>query len=279
MENKCRLRICCDDKPGIVAKISNFLVDRNANITALDQYSTDPIDGKFFLRLEFQMPDLMSAYTELKHDFNAEIATPLNMQWQLTPAATKKRLGILVSKHDHVLLELLWQWQKSELYADIPCIISNHPDLSDTAKQFNIPFHHISPQDEPQMLKLLQDNVDCVVLARYMQLLSSDFCAAFTNRIINIHHSFLPAFAGADPYQQAHDYGVKMIGATAHFVTDKLDAGPIIEQDVAHVTHKHHREELRRLGSDLERRVLARAVRWYLEDRIIPYGNKTVVFN
>jgi formyltetrahydrofolate deformylase len=274
---------CRHDKPGIVSCISNFLHHRQANIIELDQYSTDPTRGTFFLRLVFELL-ANTTFLSLSNTFETEVAIPLNMEWQLTQHEQKKRLAILVSKHEHALIELLWNWQKNELLADIQGVFSNHPDLRATVESFGLPFYHIpvdkkdKAQSESILLKQLLGQVDGIILARYMQILSEHFIAHFPNRIINIHHSFLPAFVGADPYQQAYDRGVKIIGATAHFVTAELDAGPIIEQDIAHVSHKQSRDDLRRLGRDIERRVLLKAVRWFTEDRIIVDGNKTVIF-
>lgn len=282
--NKYHLLVTCNDKAGIVAKISNFLFQHNANIIELDQYSTDPSGGIFFLRLVFEVSASQAEIEQLKTQFLTEIAVQYEMKWYLTPAQQKKRLAILVSKHQHALLEVLWSLQNGELQAEIPYVISNHPDLENTVRQFGLEYHHITvdkdnkAKSEAAILNLVKDKVDGIVLARYMQILSADFLAHFPNKIINIHHSFLPAFIGADPYQQAYDRGVKIIGATAHFVTPDLDAGPIIEQDVVHVSHKQHKDELRRIGRDIERRVFLRAIRWFTEDRIIVYGNKTVVF-
>ena len=284
MKNIYHLLVTCADKPGIIATISSFLWQKGANIIELDQYSTDPSGGTFFLRLAFELVWSPSQIIALQNEFNTQIAIPLNMDWQLITANKKKQLAILVSKHEHALLELLWNWQKGELFADIQCIISNHRDLETTVTHLGLPYFYIpinphSKADaEAEILSLIEGKIDCLVLARYMQILSPEFIARFPNKIINIHHSFLPAFIGADPYQQAYDRGVKIIGATAHFVTAELDAGPIIEQDIAHVSHKHQRGELQRLGRDIERRVLLRAIRWFIEDRIIVYGNKTVVF-
>lgn len=284
MHNTYHLLVTCHDKSGIVAKISNFLFDLGANIIELDQYSTDPSGGTFFLRLAFELESSTTVIDNIRKQFSTQIAEPLSMTWQLIHAGTKKRVAIFVSKHEHALLELLWSWQKNELHMDIPLVISNHSDLEKTVSDLGIAYHHI-PVDktnklvaEAKALALLEHNIDGVILARYMQIISANFISQFPNKIINIHHSFLPAFVGADPYQQAYERGVKIIGATAHFVTEELDAGPIIEQDVAHVSHKQHKDELRRIGRDIERRVLLKAIRWFTEDRIIVHGNKTVVF-
>ncbi len=206
------------------------------------------------------------------------------MEWRLTLSSDRKRIAVLVSKHDHALLELLWTWKRGDLRAEVVQVVSNHPELKAAVETFGVPFAHVPnskeerDQAEARMSSLLDGKVDLVVLARYMQIVSPAFVARWPHRIINIHHSFLPAFAGADPYRQAYDRGVKMVGATAHYVTAELDAGPIIDQDVARVSHRDSVEDLKHLGRDLERRVLARAVRWHCEDRVIVHGNKTVVF-
>jgi formyltetrahydrofolate deformylase len=205
------------------------------------------------------------------------------MRWRLTDAGHPKRVGVLVSREDHCLVDLLWRHRRGELDADLALVASNHPDHRSDVEGFGIPYHHVpvppggKPESEARLLELLRD-VDLVVLARYMQILSGDFLAALSVPVINIHHSFLPAFAGANPYQRAFERGVKIIGATAHYVTEELDAGPIIEQDVARVSHREHPETMVRLGRDIERTVLSRAVKWHLEDRVLVHGNRTVVF-
>ena len=279
-----RLLITCPDKPGIISAVSSFLFHHGANITDLDQHSTDSRGGTFFLRLEFQTPGLDCSLEALELNFRNRVAEPWRMDWQLTFARHPKRMAILVSRHDHVLMDLLWRTVRGDLPAVIPMVISNHDDLRQEVERFDIAYHHIPVSAEnkaeayQQMLELLDGQVDVIVLARYMQILSPDFVARFPNRIINIHHSFLPAFVGANPYQQAWDRGVKLIGATSHYVTDELDQGPIIEQNVARVSHRHSAGDLKALGEDVERSVLLRAVRWHLEDRVIVDGNKTVVF-
>jgi formyltetrahydrofolate deformylase len=206
------------------------------------------------------------------------------MDWRLSVPTPRRRVGVLVSRHDHALLELLWTWRRGELAAEIPLVISNHADLRGAVEGFGVRFEHVpnGPDQrqaaERHMVAMLEGAADVVVLARYMQILSGTFVDRFRGRLINIHHSFLPAFAGADPYRQAHERGVKIVGATAHYVTEELDAGPIIEQDVARVSHRDEVDDLKRLGRDLERRVLVRAVRWHCEDRVLVHGNKTVVF-
>lgn len=280
-----RLLITCPDRPGIVAAVSAFLFNHGANITDLQQHSTDPEGGTFFMRLEFQTPHLDVSRSVLERAFAEAVAERFGMEWRFAYAAQPKKMALLVSRYEHALLEVLWRWSRGELPAEVSMIISNHPDLEAAVRTFGLPYHHVpvsktnKAEAEARILELLEGQADLVVLARYMQILSAGFVARFPQRIINIHHSFLPAFVGASPYRQAYDRGVKLIGATAHYVTDELDQGPIIEQDVARVSHRHSVEDLVELGRDLERQVLARAVRWHLEDRIIVHGNKTVVFS
>lgn len=278
------LRIRCPDRPGIVAAVSNFLYHHGANITELDQHSTDPEGGTFLMRLEFQSPHLETLRCNLEPAFAQTVAQPYQMEWCIAYASPRKRMAILVSRYDHALLELLWRHARGELAAEIPLVISNHPDLQMAVSSFGIPFVHIPnqaalrPQAETEMLQHLEGQIDLIVLARYMQILSPEFINKFQHKIINIHHSFLPAFVGAQPYQQAYDRGVKLIGATAHFVTEALDQGPIIDQDVVRVSHREHVATLQELGMNIERIVLARAVKWFLEDRILMHNDKTVVF-
>lgn len=283
-DTTARLLIACPDRPGIVSAVTTFLYHHDVNVTELDQHATDPEGGRFFMRLEFQTPRLELSRAALGQAFGDVVGKRFDMDWQLHFAADKPRMAIFVSKHDHALMELLWRWQRGELRVDIPLVISNHPDLREAVEGFGVRFEHVPidaathAQAEQQMLELLGDQVDFIVLARYMRILSPEFVARYPQRIINIHHSFLPAFIGADPYQQAYDRGVKLIGATAHYVTSDLDQGPIIEQNTARVSHRHEVPDLRALGRDLERQVLARAVRWHVEHRIIVNGNKTIVF-
>jgi len=282
-ETTARLLITCPDKPGIVAAVSNFFYNHGANITALDQHSTDAEGGTFFMRLEFQTPHLDISGKAMELAFEERVGKRYDMEWRISYARERKKIAIMVSKYDHALLELLWRAQRGELPGDIEMVISNHPDLQSSVEHFGIPFKHlpVTPANkeaaETEILQLLQ-GMDLVVLARYMQILSGQFVNRFQHRIINIHHSFLPAFVGANPYKQAYDKGVKLIGATAHYVTEDLDQGPIIDQDVARVSHRHLVDDLRELGQDVERNVLGRAVKWHLEDRIIVFQNKTVVF-
>jgi formyltetrahydrofolate deformylase len=278
------LLVQCPDRPGLIAAISAFLFRHGANIIDFDQHSTDDDGGVYFTRLEFQTARLDVSLDALRRAFAEEVALPFAMTWRLSTPADRRRVAVLVSRHDHALLELLWTWKRGELPADVTLVISNHPDLRAAVEGFGVRFVHV-PNDaarreaaEREMLALLEASADLVVLARYMQIVSPAFVARYRERLINIHHSFLPAFAGADPYRQAHERGVKVVGASAHYVTEQLDAGPIIEQDVARVSHRDEVEDLKRLGRDLERRVLVRAVRWHCEDRVIVHGNKTVVF-
>ena len=279
-----RLLVTCPEKPGIISAVSTFLYNHGANITDFDQHSSDAHGGTFFLRLEFQTPELDCSREALRNNFANRVAEPYGMQWQISYASEKKRMGVLVSRHDHVLMDLLWRTSRGDLPATIPIVISNHDDLRDEVERFGIEYHHIpvsadnKAEAEAEALAKLDGKVDVVVLARYMQILSSNFVSHYPHRVINIHHSFLPAFVGANPYQQAHDKGVKLIGATSHYVTEDLDQGPIIEQNVQRVSHRHSASELRSLGQDVERQVMLRAVRWHLEDRVIVDGNKTVVF-
>jgi formyltetrahydrofolate deformylase len=278
------LLVQCPDRPGIVAAISSFLFRHGANIIDFDQHTSDEVPGVYFTRLEFQTDKIDLPLDDLKHAFALDVARPFAMDWRLTRSSDRKKVAVLVSKHDHALLELLWIWKRGDLRADVTTVISNHPDMRGAVEGFGVPFVHIPNSKEvrdaaeARMLEALDGKADLVVLARYMQIVSAGFVRRWPDRIINIHHSFLPAFAGADPYRQAYERGVKVVGATAHYVTAELDAGPIIDQDVARVSHRDSVEDLKHLGRDLERRVLSRAVRWHCEDRIIVHGNKTVVF-
>ena len=279
-----RLLVSCPDGPGISAAVTGYLFGHGANITDFQQFTTDPVGGRFLLRVEFVVSDFERRRREIESGFS-ELAPRFRMTWRLTPAARRKRLAIMVSKADHALQELLWQQRSGDLRADIRMVISNHRDLEPVARVWGIPFHHIpvtpatKADAEARALDLMIGEVDTVVLARYMQIVSRRLLAAFPNQAINIHHSFLTAFVGADPYGKAAERGVKLIGATAHYVTEDLDAGPIIEQDVARVDHRQSVADLRRAGRFVERAVLARAVAWHVEDRVIVHENKTVVFN
>jgi formyltetrahydrofolate deformylase len=278
---EARLLISCPDQHGIVAAVSGFLAERGANIIASDQYSTDPEGGAFFMRMAFAIETFDEA---LVAAFAEEVAERFAMDWRIDDAARPKRVAILVSREDHCLLDLLWRWRRGELRCEIPLVISNHLDHVDDVATFGVRYEHVpvakgeKPAAEARMLELLEGPFDLVVLARYMQILSSEFLEHVGCPVINIHHSFLPAFAGADPYRRAKERGVKVIGATAHYVTEDLDAGPIIEQGVTRVTHRESVESLVRIGRDVERTVLARAVGLHLEDRVLVHENRTVVF-
>lgn len=279
-----RLIISCADRSGIVAAVSTFLHRRGANITQSDQYSTGPDGGRYFQRMVFHLPELDTRLPQLGHEFADEVAEPFGMEFQIHGTAVPKRLAILVSRYDHCLLDLLWRWRRGELPVDIRMVISNHPDLATSVSSFGVRFEHVpvtpttKADAEKRQLELLYGNVDLVVLARYMQILSSHFLDELGAPVINIHHSFLPAFAGAQPYGRAKQRGVKLIGATAHYATKDLDQGPIIEQDVIRVSHRDDVAELARRGADIERTVLARAVTWHAEDRVLVDGNTTIVF-
>jgi formyltetrahydrofolate deformylase len=278
-----RLLIGCPDRPGIVAAVSGFLFERGANIVDSQQYSSDPSGGRFFLRTEFFISGDLDR-SAFERSFAEEVGERLGMDWRIRWWGQRRRLAILVSRHDHCLLELLWRSRRYELDADVAMVISNHPDLEPEAAAAGVAFHHVPVHEgakqeaEAAMLALLCGKADLLVLARYMQVLSGDFLERVGMPAINIHHSFLPAFAGADPYRRARERGVKLIGATAHYVTEELDAGPIIEQDVVRVDHRDSARELERIGRDVERLVLARAVALHLDDRVIADGRRTVVF-
>jgi formyltetrahydrofolate deformylase len=278
-----RLLIQCQDQPGIVSALSTFLTGAGANIVALAQHSTAESGGAFFQRTEFHLPGLAAARDELERAFAAEVAGKFGMDFTLTEAARPKRVAIIVSKTDHCVLDLLWRNRRGELDMSAVMVIANHPDLADEIRPFGVPYFHIPAtrdnrdEAERRQLELISGNVDLVVLARYMQIISANFLRNAGCPLINIHHSFLPAFIGAGPYQKARDRGVKLIGATAHYVTEDLDEGPIIEQDVVRVDHRHTTADMVRLGADVERTVLSRAVRWHCEDRIARHGNSTVV--
>ena len=278
------LLIKCRDQAGIVQAVSEFIYRYGANIITLDQYSTAHEGGQYFMRVEFVLAGLSAIIDNFEASFAHTVAKRYDMAWRLHDNSIKTKVGILVSKFDHALLDLLWRHQRGLLDCQITSVVSNHEDLRQAVENFGIPFHHVAVnkdnkvEAEARIHELLADN-DLLVLARYMQILSADFVQRWPMQIINIHHSFLPAFVGADPYRQAYDKGVKLIGATAHYVTADLDQGPIIEQDVHRVTHKQSVVELRAIGRDVERNVLARAVNWHVQNRVIVTGHKTVVFN
>ncbi|WOQ69512.1 formyltetrahydrofolate deformylase [Microbacterium limosum] len=271
------------DQPGIVAAVSALVSRNKGNIVALDQYSDNADGGAFFQRVVFHRPNLAAAMPEIEADL-AETVGGLGLEWKLTDQSVPKRMAILASTSDHCLLELLWRHRRGELPVTIPMVISNHTNVADDVRSFGIPFFHVPSQGpdkseaEARILELLKGNVDFVVLARYMQIISEDFLDAVEVPVINIHHSFLPAFIGAGPYKKAKERGVKLIGATSHYVTKDLDEGPIIEQDVARVDHSMTAADLQARGAYVERAVLSRAVQWHAEDRVIRHGNHTIVF-
>lgn len=275
----------CPDQAGIIAKVTDFLAQHNGNIIDLEQH-VDHEDGHFFMRVEWELNNFTIDKESLDDVFEKQVGAALNMNWQIAHSDNKPRIAIFVSQHGHCLFDLLSRYQSGEWFAEIPLIISNHEDFRVLAENANIPFHYLpitkenKQQQEQQQLKLLADNnVDTIVLARYMQIISENFISHFPNKIINIHHSFLPAFPGAKPYHSAHERGVKIIGATSHYVTTDLDAGPIIEQDVVHVRHNDSVNDLKRKGRDNEKIVLARAIRRHLHQQILVYKNRCVVFN
>jgi len=276
------LTVDCPDGPGLIHAVSGFLFERSGNILELQQYENHR-EGRFFQRIEFEV--LGDVAPERLRDQFAEVAARYRMHWQLRPAGAPYRTLIMVSKDGHCLNDLLFRWRSGSLQIDVPLIVSNHPDLESLAASYDVPFHHVpvsgatKAQAEARLLELVEtERIDLVVLARYMQILSDDLCSRLAGRAINIHHSFLPSFKGAKPYHQAFDRGVKLMGATAHYVTGDLDEGPIIEQDVVRVDHRASVEDMVAAGRDVEAQVLARAVRWHSQTRILLNGHKTVVF-
>ena len=272
------------DQPGIVAAVAGVLSRHGANIESLDQYSDNPEGGAFFQRTVFSVQDLKVRLPEIGESLRDQLSNGFGLEFSLRDLSVPKRAAIFASKSDHCLLDLLWRQRHGGLAITIPMVISNHPDVADEVRSFGVPFFYVpsSGKDksaaEAEHLRPLAGNVDFVVLARYMQILSGSFIDAVGVPVINIHHSFLPAFIGAGPYAKARERGVKLIGATAHYVTEDLDEGPIIEQDVVRVSHADTTADLQRRGADVERAVLSRAVRWHSEDRVIRNGKHTIVF-
>jgi len=273
------------DRPGIVAAVSAVLARVGANIVALDQYSDNPEGGQFYQRTVFHLADLNVNRPALEAELAKTISDGFGLEWKLAQRSVPKRVVILASKSDHCLLDLLWRQRRGEIPMTVPMVISNHTDMADDVRGFGIPFFHVpskpgldKSESEAKILDLVRGNADLLVLARYMQVLSDDFIAGAGVPIINIHHSFLPAFIGAGPYRKAKERGVKLIGATAHYVTPDLDEGPIIEQDVVRVTHAETAGDLQRRGADVERAVLSRAVLAHCDDRVIRAGHQTIVF-
>lgn len=271
------------DQPALVAAVTQLITRNSGNIVSLDQYSSDPEGGDFFQRVVFHRADLEAALPDIEADLAKTLAS-YGMQWQLTDQSKPKRMAVLASTSDHCLLDLLWRHRRGELPVSIPMVISNHTNVAADVRSFGIPFFHVHSQGadksaaEARILELLKGNVDFIVLARYMQIISEDFLDEIGVPVINIHHSFLPAFIGAAPYRKAHERGVKLIGATSHYVTKDLDEGPIIEQDVTRVNHSMTPADLQARGAYVERAVLSRAVQWHAEDRVIRHGNHTIVF-
>lgn len=271
------------DQPGLVSAITQVIARNEGNIITLDQYSDDANGGNFFQRVVFHRSDLSAASLHIHADLEKTLA-PFGMTWQLTDRSIPKRMAILASTSDHCLLDLLWRHRRGELQVTIPMVISNHTNTAEDVRSFGVPFFHVPSQGpdkseaEAKILELLRGNIDFVVLARYMQIISEDFLETIGVPVINIHHSFLPAFIGAAPYRKAKERGVKLIGATSHYVTADLDEGPIIEQDVTRVDHGHSAADLQARGALVEREVLSRAVKWHAEDRVIRHGNHTIVF-
>ena len=273
-----------EDQPGIVAAVSAMITRIGGNIVAFDQYSDNPEGGAYFQRVVFHRPGFAADRPAIE----AEIARTLDgfsLQWSLTAQSVPKRMAILSSKQDHCLLDLLWRHRRGDLPVTVPMVVSNHTTSAEDVRSFGVPFFHVpstpgpdKSESEAKILELLVGNVDFVVLARYMQILSADFLEKLGVPVINIHHSFLPAFIGAEPYKKAKERGVKLIGATSHYVTTDLDEGPIIEQDTIRVTHADTTGELARRGADVERQVLSRAVLWHAQDRVIRHGNHTIIF-
>jgi formyltetrahydrofolate deformylase len=284
MRNSAILLVQCPDHHGIVSSVADLIDHHSGNILHADQHLD--VDTKLFLlRVEWDLEGFNVSMDDFSAAFQS-IATKFQMNWKLALSSTRQRVAIFVSKFDHCLADLLYRHQTNELYCDIPLIVSNHPDTKRIADFYGIPYHQISvtkenkAQAEAAQLALMREHkIDLIVLARYMQILSPDFIAAFPQRIINIHHSFLPAFIGARPHQRSYERGVKLVGATSHYVTEVLDEGPIIEQDVTRVSHRDTLESVIKKGRDLERVVLSRAVQWHLESRVMVYGNKAVIFD
>jgi formyltetrahydrofolate deformylase len=284
MKNTATLLVTCPDARGIVASIADFLYQHNANILHADQHQ-DAENNLFLMRVEWDLNDFNLDESAFAEAFDV-IAKQFNMQWQLKLAQHKARVAIMVSQYDHCLADLLQRYKSGELACEIPLIISNHRNTEALAKFYGVDFHYVEvnkdnkAQAEAAQFKLFDDyNIDLIVLARYMQILSPQFVTRYPQQIINIHHSFLPAFIGARPYHRAFERGVKLIGATSHYVTEVLDEGPIIEQDIDRISHRDQVEDLIQKGRDLERVVLSKAVRWHIENRILLYANKTVIFD
>lgn len=282
--NKITILIHCRDQKGIIAAVTNYIASIEGNIIYLDQH-VDGDQDVFFMRLECEFAKDHFNLDDIKENFQKHLANPFLMSWSIHQQESKPKMAIFVSKYDHCLYDILSRYSTGELHVEIPLIISNHNDLSSVAKRFSIPFHYIpftkenkEAGEKAQIEILKKHQIDFIVLARYMQIITSNLIELYKNKIINIHHSFLPAFPGAKPYHSAFNRGVKIIGATSHYVTEELDEGPIIEQDITRVTHSHSIEDFIMKGKDLERMVLARAIKSHAERKTMVYNNKTVVF-
>lgn len=282
---KITLLIHCKDQPNIIASVTNFMANNDGNIIYIDQH-VDREQNIFFMRLECEFNSMSFSIKEFKNVFNATLAEKFELKWKMYEADRKPRMALFVSKYDHCLYDILGRYNSGELHLEIPFILSNHKDLKLIADSFKIPFYHVpvtketKHKAEQEQLELLTSHhIDFVVLARYMQIVSSTLIDKYPNKIINIHHSFLPAFVGAKPYHSAYKRGVKIIGATSHYITEELDAGPIIEQDVAHVSHTHSIKDLIAKGRDLEKIVLSNAIKLHAKRKVMVYNNKTVIFS
>lgn len=278
-----RLTISCPDKVGIMATVGQFISGHGGWVVEANHYS-DPITGRFFMRHCIRAESLPFDLIEFKRQFQT-IADQFDMQWQVADSRQPKKVVLMASKQSHCLVDLLHRWHSRELNCEIPCVISNHDDLRSMVEWHGIPFFHVpmNPDNKAEHFRRVtaiidEHQADTIVLARYMQILPAEVCRQYLGQVINIHHSFLPSFVGAKPYHQAAERGVKLIGATCHYVTEELDAGPIIDQDVIRVSHNDRVEDMVRLGKDVEKMVLARGVRSHLEDRVLLHGNKTIVF-
>jgi formyltetrahydrofolate deformylase len=280
-ERRYTLTVSCPDRVGIIAAVSSFVARHNGWIVEAS-YHTDAAAQRFFMRQEIRANSIALDLTEFHEQFSG-LAAEFGMDWQLSDSAQKKRVVILVSKQDHCLNDLLHRWRSGELQVDIPCVISNHDDLRSFVEWHDIPFHHVDMTDKDAAFENIEQlfsqyHGDIMVLARFMQILPAELCSRHAGQIINIHHSFLPSFAGARPYHQAYQRGVKLIGATCHYVTAELDAGPIIEQDTVRIDHGDSVDDMVRYGRDIEKTVLARGLRYHVEDRVLICDNKTIVF-
>ncbi len=284
LENIYRLTISCPDQPGIVAEVASLVAQSGGNILEANHH-TDHASGWFFMRHEIDVSTMAQGPENFAQAF-AQLGEKFSMKWQWHKASDKKKIALFVSKESHCLADLLHRWHEGLLPGEVVCVIGNHKDLAHMAQWYQVPFYHVPVEKAHREKAFLQmealvegHQADVIVLARFMQIIPPQWCQTYAGRMINIHHSFLPSFVGAKPYHQAYDRGVKLIGATCHYVTPELDAGPIIEQDVIRVSHRHTIEDMKRLGQDVEKTVLARGLRNHLEDRVLIHGNKTIVFD